>query len=147
MEPIRKFFADETGPTAPEYDTRYLGADDAKAEISAAVRYLLKDATEGARGRIVREIIEIVHEIANGLDARAVRQPPVSGVTYKAYVIDAYQRDTDKWRATVRKLDGKKIRVAVPPSVRDEYTTSADALTAEKAVELAKKAIDAGGVI
>jgi predicted nucleic acid-binding protein len=71
----------------------------------------------------------------------------VSGVTYKAYVIDAFQRDTDKWRATVRKLDGKKIRVAVPPSVRDEYTTSADALTAEKAVELAKKAIDAGGVI
>jgi hypothetical protein len=71
----------------------------------------------------------------------------MSGVTYKAYVIDAFQRDTDRWRATIRRLDGKKIRVAVPPSVLDQTTTSADALTAEKAVELAKKAIDGGGLI
>ena len=144
METIRKFLADETG------------ADDAKAEIGAAVRYLLKDATDSARGDIVREIIEIVHDVANGLllhqhpnplDARAVKQPPMSGIAYKVYIIDAFQRDTDKWRATIRRLDSKKIRVAVPPSVRDEFTTSADALTAEKAVELAKKAIDGGGVI
>jgi hypothetical protein len=144
METIRKFLADETG------------ADDAKVEIAGAVRYLLKDATDSARGDIVREIIEIVHDVANGLllprhpnplDARAVKQPPMSGITYKVYVIDAFQRDTDKWRATIRRLDSKKIRVAVPPSVRDEFTTSADALTAEKAVELAKKAIDGGGVI
>jgi tetrahydrodipicolinate N-succinyltransferase len=144
METIRKFLADETG------------ADDAKAEIGAAVGYLLKDATDSARGDIVREIIEIVHDVANGLllpqhpnclDARALKQTPMSGITYKVYVIDAFQRDTDKWRATIRRLDSKKIRVAVPPSVRDEFTTSADALTAEKAVELAKKAIDGGGVI
>jgi hypothetical protein len=115
------------------------------------VRHLLKDATDpGRRGDIVREIIEIVHDVANGRlpqhhnprDARA----PMSGITYKAYVIDAFQRDTDKWRATIRRLNGKKIRVAVPPSVLDEVTTSADALTAEKAVELAKKAIDGGGL-
>jgi len=43
-------------------------------------------------------------------------------------------------------LNGKKIRVAVPPSVLDEATTSADALTAEKAVELARQAIDSGGL-
>jgi hypothetical protein len=151
MRTIRKFLADETRATANEYG---LGADEAKAEIGAAVRYLLKDATDSARGDIVREIIEIVHNVANGLlphpislDARAAKQPPVSGVSYKAYVIDAFQRDTDNWRATIRRLDGKKIRVAVPPSVRDEFTTSADALTAEKAVEFAKKAIDSGGVI
>jgi hypothetical protein len=81
------------------------------------------------------------------LDARAVKQAPLSSITYKAYVIDAFQRDTDNWRATIRRLDHKKIRVAVPPSVRDEFTTSADAHTAEKAVEFAKKAIDGGGVI
>jgi hypothetical protein len=34
----------------------------------------------------------------------------------------------------------------VPPSVLDQATTSTDAPTAEKAVELAKKAIDAGGL-
>lgn len=62
-------------------------------------------------------------------------------------MIDAFQRDTERWRATIRRLDGKKIRVAVPPSVVDETTASADALTAEKAVELAKKAIDGGGLV
>jgi hypothetical protein len=70
----------------------------------------------------------------------------MSGIIYKAYVIDAFQRDTDKWRATIRRSDGKKIRVAFPRSVLDETTTSTDALAAEKAVELAKRAIDGGGL-
>ena len=132
-----------------QIDWDFSGDDDARTEIGAAVRYLLKDAAGGARGDIVREIVEIVHDAANGnpLGARAVKQPPMSGVTYKAYVIDAFKRDVDRWRATIRRLDGKKIRVAVPPSVVDETSTSADALTAEKAVEFAKKAIDGGGLI
>jgi hypothetical protein len=139
-----------------QIDWDFAGDDDAKAEIGAAVRYLLKDATDNrVRGDIVWKIIEIVHDVANGLlppqrpdplDARAVKQPAMSGIIYKAYVIDAFQRDTDNWRATIRRLDGKKIRVAAPPSVLDQATTSADALTAEKAVELAKKAIDGGGL-
>jgi hypothetical protein len=139
-----------------QIDWDFAGDEDAKAEIGAAVRYLLKDAAGSVRRDIVREIIEIVHDVTNGrlpsqlqnpVDARAVKQPAMSGITYKAYVIDAFQRDADKWRATIRRLDGKKIRVAVPPSVLDEATTSADALTAEKAVELAKKTIDGGGLI
>ena len=130
-----------------QIDGDFADDDDAKTEIVAAVRYLLKDSTGGARGDIVREIIEIVRDAADGLlGAPAVKQAPMSGITYKAYVIDAFQRDTDRWRANIRRLNGKKIRVAVPPSVLDEATTSADALTAEKAVELAKKAIDAGGL-
>jgi len=137
-----------------QIDWDFAGDDDAKAEIGAAARHLLKDATDSARGDIVRAIIEIVRDVANGLppsqhpmDARAVKQAPMSGITYKAYVIDAFKRDTDRWRATIRRLNGKKIRIAVPPSVLDEATTSADALTAEKAIELAKKAIDGGGLI
>ncbi len=130
--------------------------DDAKAEIGAAVRYLLKDAVGSRHGDIVREIVEIVRNVASGqlppqhpypLDVRAAKQPLMSGITYKSYVIDAYRRDIDRWRATIRRLDGKKIRVAVPPSVVGETTTSADALTAEKAVRLAKKEIDSGGLI
>jgi hypothetical protein len=139
-----------------QIDWDFAGDEDAKAEIGAAVRYLLKDATGSARSDVVREIIELVRDVANGLlppqdqnqpDARAVKQPPMSGIIYKAYVIDAFKRDTDRWRATIRRLNGKKIRVAVPPSVLDEATTPADALTAEKAVELAKEAIDGGGLI
>ena len=41
----------------------------AKAEIRAAVEYLLRGATGGARGDIVQEIIAIIRDVANG-------QPP-----------------------------------------------------------------------
>jgi hypothetical protein len=139
---------------AVQIDWDFVGGDDAKAEIGAAVRYLLKDVTGSARGDIVREIIEIVHDAATGLlpprhppDVHAVKQAPMSGITYKAYIIDAFKRDADRWRATIRRSNGKKIRVAFPPSMIDEATTSADALTAEKAVEFAKKTIDGGGLI
>jgi hypothetical protein len=37
-----------------------VNADDAKTEIRAAVGYLLRGATGGARGDIVQEIIAIV---------------------------------------------------------------------------------------
>jgi hypothetical protein len=136
-----------------QVDWDFSGDDKAKAEIAAAVKVLLKDRAGNARGETVQEIIGIVHDAAaamlaprNPLDARAVTPPGMSGIIYKAYVIDAFRRDTDKWRATIRRLNGKKIRLAVPPSVLDEVTTSADALTAEKAVELAKQAIDGGGL-
>ena len=139
-----------------QVDWNFAGDDDAKVEIGAAVRYLLKNATSSARGDIVREIIEIVRDVASGLlppqyqnplDARTVQQPAMSGVTYKAYIIDTFRRDTDRWRGTIRRSDGKKLRIAVPPSVVAETTTSADALTAEKAIEFAKKAIDRGDLI
>ena len=133
-----------------QIDWDFAGDDDAKAQIGAAVMYLLKDAAGSARSVIVREIVEIVRDVADGLnpsDARAPEQPPRNRNVYKAYFINAFRRDTDRWRATIRRIDGKKIRVAVPPSVLDETTTSADALTAEKAVEFAKKEIDGGGLI
>ena len=133
-----------------QIDWNFAGDADAKAEIGAAVRYLLRDADNSTRGDIVREIIEMVRNVADGLpsqqDVRA-KQPTMSGISYKAYVIDTFQRDTDRWRATIRRLDGKKIRVSSPPSVLDQAMTSADALTAEKAAESAKKTIDAGGLI
>ena len=123
-----------------EIDWNFAGDADAKAEIGAAVRYLLRDADGSTRGDIVREIMEIVRDVADGLpsqqDVRA-KQPTMSGISYKAYVIDTFQRDTDRWRATIRRLDGKKIRVSSPPSVLDQAMTSADALTAEKAAESA----------
>jgi hypothetical protein len=43
------------------------GEDDAKAEIRAAVRYLLKGIAGSDRGDTVREIIAIVNEVARGL--------------------------------------------------------------------------------
>jgi hypothetical protein len=48
-------------------DWEFSGADDAKAEIRAAVGYLLGGATGGARGDIVQAIISIVRQVAAGL--------------------------------------------------------------------------------
>jgi len=43
-----------------EVDWNFSDHDDAKAEIRAAVQYLLRGATGGERGDIVQEIIMIV---------------------------------------------------------------------------------------
>jgi hypothetical protein len=48
-----------------EFDWDFAGADDAKAEIRAAIRYLLKGATGGARGDIMQEIITIVRQVSS----------------------------------------------------------------------------------
>jgi hypothetical protein len=48
-------------------DWDFAGEDDAKARIRAAVRYLLKGAAGSDRGDIVREIIDMVSEVARGL--------------------------------------------------------------------------------
>jgi hypothetical protein len=50
-----------------EFDRDFSDPDDAKAEIRAAVRYLLSDTAGSDRGDIVGEIIAIVHEVARGL--------------------------------------------------------------------------------
>ena len=48
-------------------DWEFSGADDAKAEIRAAVGYLLRGTSGGARGDIVQEIITIVRDVSNGV--------------------------------------------------------------------------------
>jgi hypothetical protein len=48
-------------------DWEFAGPDDAKAEIRAAVRYLLKDTSGAARHVIALEVMEIVRQVANGM--------------------------------------------------------------------------------
>ena len=50
-----------------QFQTDFGGQDDAKAEIRAAVRYLLEGAAGSDRGDIVRQIIAIVNEVARDL--------------------------------------------------------------------------------
>ena len=52
-------------------DWDFAGADDAKAEIRAAVRYLLRDAAGSARADIVLEIIEIAASCRKRVATRA----------------------------------------------------------------------------
>jgi hypothetical protein len=50
-----------------ELDWNFVDNDDAKAEIRAAVKYLLNGVSGSARADTVLEIIEIVRAVANGL--------------------------------------------------------------------------------
>jgi len=68
-------------------------------------------------------------------------------IIYKSYIIDPYERQTGRWRATISRQDGKKIKVAVPPTEHVQITTTADTLTSQEAVSLAKLRIDGGGII
>ena len=51
-------------------DWDFAGEDDAKLTLRAAVRYLLRAATDDLRGDTVQEIISIVRQVASGLPAR-----------------------------------------------------------------------------
>ncbi|GKQ49895.1 hypothetical protein [Bradyrhizobium sp. Ce-3] len=130
-------------------DLDFASDDRARAQIGAAVSFLLRDVSGVAREHAAEAIIEMVRNIASRVPTieTASIQPLMSGVTYRDFVIDAYRRDVDRWRATIRRSNGKKIRIASPPSVRDEATTTADAITAEKAIEFARRAIDMGEVL
>jgi hypothetical protein len=66
-------------------DWEFSGADDAKAEIRAAVGYLLPGATGGIRGDIV-QVISIVRQVAAGL-------PPV-----QLYIPWMMVCPADSWR-------------------------------------------------
>jgi hypothetical protein len=50
-----------------EMDWNFANRGDAKAEIRAAVEYLLRNHSGTARADVVLEIIQIVRDVANGL--------------------------------------------------------------------------------
>jgi hypothetical protein len=63
---------------------------------------------------------------------------------YGRFQIEVYERKPGKWRASTRRSDGSMIRVGDRRC--NVFTTSADTSTADQALELARKEIDAGTV-
>jgi len=68
-------------------------------------------------------------------------------VNYKRYLIETFEREPMRWRARIKRLDGRNIRVRVPQMEHASITTPADSPTPETAVDVARKAIDAGRMI
>jgi hypothetical protein len=60
-------YASKAMSMSDQDDWEFVDPDDARAEIRAAVEYLLRGTTGGARGDIVQEIIAIVRQVASGL--------------------------------------------------------------------------------
>jgi len=68
---------------------------------------------------------------------------------YKGYNIRVFESSPGKWTAEIRKVDGSQIQILLPElgeEVLDCLTTDPETMTAEAAIELAKEAIDGGGM-
>jgi hypothetical protein len=63
-----------------EIDRNFADGDDAKAEIRAAVEYLLRDATGSARTAIANEVVNLVRLVAQGHDPELKLPDPFDDV-------------------------------------------------------------------
>ena len=99
---------------------------------SDAIRYMIMRSTASIKPR----------EIGDGL---SLGLPAMFGSKERArFQIEVFVREPGKWRASIRRSDGSKIRVG---DLRfDLFITSVDTSTADQALQLARRAIDAGAV-
>jgi len=66
-------------------------------------------------------------------------------VEYKQFFVKAFEQTPGKWRARVKRLDGKPIIIARRDKAKvDEFVTSPDSSTPDDALRRAIAAIDAG---
>ena len=68
-------------------------------------------------------------------------------VNYKQYLIETFEQKPLRWRARIKRLDGRNIRVHVPQMEYASIVTVEDSATTETAARLAKRVIDAGGMV
>jgi hypothetical protein len=62
---------------------------------------------------------------------------------YKQFVVQAFEREPGRWRASIRRADGKPVKV-IGGNKLDQSITHFDERTAAAAVLTAMAAIDAG---
>jgi hypothetical protein len=67
-------------------------------------------------------------------------------ISYKGYSIDPFEREPGRWRTTIKRLDGRKIKAVGSSTPFPSVTTSADCLSEQAAIDLARKGIDGGGM-
>jgi hypothetical protein len=113
--------------------------DETIAEVDRLARTLgLSSRSEAIRYVIIRSAASI-----EPLEIQVGRGPGPSKER-KCFQIDAFERERGKWRASIRRSDGSKVRVG---NIHfDLFTTSVDTPTADQALQLARKAINAGAV-
>lgn len=66
---------------------------------------------------------------------------------YKAYLIEAVETSSGRWRARIRRVDGRKIKNLITGTEREVETTGGmESFSPEAAVAGAKEGIDGGGM-
>jgi Arc/MetJ-type ribon-helix-helix transcriptional regulator len=110
-------------------------------EVDRLARTLgLSSRSEAIRYMIIRSTASIEPpEIKGGLGPAEIRSKEK-----KCFQIDVFEREQEKWRASIRRSDGSKVRVGNMHF--DLFITSIDTATAAQALQLARKAIDASAV-
>lgn len=70
-----------------------------------------------------------------------------NAVQYKDYLIEPVETSPGRWRARMRRADGRKIEIPITGSERESLMTDGmESFSADDAVKLAKVAIDGGGM-
>jgi len=72
------------------------------------------------------------------------KQKPVM-TEYKGYRIEPFEPEPGQWRARISRLDGKKLKTAVPPT-EQAFLDAMNGTSYGHVAELAKLAIDGGGI-
>ena len=99
---------------------------------SDAVRHMITHSTASFKPR----------DIEGGLSLGMPTELRI--IERKHFQIEVFAREPGKWRASIRRSDGSKVRVG--DMLGDLFTTSVDTSTADQSLQLARKAIAAGTV-
>jgi hypothetical protein len=117
---------------------------EAIADVDRLARRLgLSSRSDAIRDIIIRSIATLQsREIEDGLSPGL--STDVRSKERARFQIEVFERDPAKWRASIRRSDGSKIRVG---DMRfGAFITSVDTSTPDQALLLARRAIDAGAV-
>jgi len=117
---------------------------EAIADVDRLARTLgLSSRSDAIRHLIMRSTASIEpREIEDGLSLGLPTE--IRSKERARFQIEVFVREPGKWRASIRRSDGSKIRVG---DMRfDRFITSVDTSTADQALQLARRAIDAGTV-
>jgi hypothetical protein len=68
-------------------------------------------------------------------------------VRYKDYLIETLETSPGRWRARVRRVDGRRIKILIPEKEVESIPTGGmESFSVDDAVALAKEMIDGGGM-
>jgi hypothetical protein len=63
---------------------------------------------------------------------------------YKQFIVQAFEREPGKWRASVERANGKAIMITTNRRTLAKFVTGVDVKSAQVAILMAMAAIDAG---
>ena len=63
---------------------------------------------------------------------------------YKRFIVQAFEREPGKWRASVERANGKPIMITTNRRQLAKFVTGVDAKSPQAAILMAMAAIDAG---